>query len=243
MVTMYKMLLYLGLVMMSVAMAGIGSAQLMPENFGIEQRDIAEPLTDLKQADEKDLEKAGPPPTGVPVWVLISEQGIARKDNSSYALRIIVERLIPMEPRRIQELMSSDKSLEEIKNAIGASQEESIYHGSMKLDERIYPLINIRMIPYTDDISILDADVAWPNYDPALINEIEVIGHIQMTLAPSKHGIVGEGELWINDGNHSGTHSVLIEIAAPCDSKMTRENGKGQGMPPHSQRSPSDDGE
>ncbi len=117
-----------------------------------------------------------------------------------------------MEPRRVQKLMASNKSLDEIRDAIRAAHGEPMYHGSMKLDERIYPLISIRIASHADNISYLEADVAKPNQDPALVNEIAVVGHIRITIAPSKSGIVGKGELWMNDSYHPGTHSVLINM-------------------------------
>jgi hypothetical protein len=195
MMTLSKILLYMGLVMLlmlPMSLAEMGSGQPGP--------------------GDKGMQRAGAPPSGVPVGMLISEHGVALKDNKTYALRIIVECLMPMEPRRVQKLLASNKSLEEIKAAIGAAQGEPMYHGSMKLDERIYPLINIRIASRADNISDLEADVAKPNQDPALVNEIAVVGHIRMTAAPSENGIAGKGELWMNDSYHPGTHSILIDI-------------------------------
>ncbi len=248
MAIMGKMLLYAGFVILLMASARVSSAQTLPENIGLEQRDISglpmdlNPI-DIKPAEDLEIEKAGPPPAGFPVWMLISEQGIAWKDNRSYALRIIVERLIPMEPGHVQELMSSDKSLEEIKDAIGTSPEESIYHGSMKLEEEIYPLVNIRISSYADNSSILESDVAKPNQDSPLAYEMMILGHIRMKMTPSKDGLVGQGTLLMNDSSHLGTHSILIDIVAPNDGKTAFGKGNEHDVQKHSWRSPLDPGD
>jgi hypothetical protein len=241
MITLNKLLLFVGLVVLLVVLARTGSAQSaqpMPEDPGMEQREMVE----LGLAEDMGVERAGAPPTGVPVGMLISEQGVALKDNKTYALRIIVECLMPMEPRRVQKLLASNKSLEEIREAIGAAQGESEYRGNMLLDERSYPLMNIQIAPFTDNVSILEADVAKPIQGPALANEIAIVGHIQMTIEPSEDGMVGEGELQMNDSYHPGTHSVLIDIVMPCEKNMAWGwgNGDKQEAPWLPLRPPSD---
>jgi hypothetical protein len=210
MITLSKLLLFVGLVVLLVALARTGSAQSAqpaPEGMGIQKADI--------------------PLSGMPVRMLISEQGVARKGNKTYALRIIVECLTPMEPRRVQKLLSSNKSLEEIRDAIGAERGEAICRGDMKLDERVYPLTNIRVASFADNVSILEADVSKPVRDPALIDEAAVVGHIQMKIEPSENGKTGRGELWMNDSHYSGAHAILIDIVTPCDKNMGRCWGDG----------------
>jgi hypothetical protein len=210
MITLSKLLLFVGLVVLLVALARTGSAQSAqpaPEDMGIQKADI--------------------PLSGMPVRMLISEQGVARKGNKTYALRIIVECLTPMEPRRVQKLLSSNKSLEEIRDAIGAERGEAICRGDMKLGERVYPLINIRVASFADNVSILEADVSKPVSEPALIDEAAVVGHIQMKIEPSEGGKTGRGELWMNDSHYSGAHAILIDIVTPCDKNMGRCWGDG----------------
>lgn len=247
MITLSKMLLFMGLIMLVMSLARTGFAQPEPGDIGIDQGEIEEPGMGPRPAEdmEIDMQRAGAPPagiptgvptgvpTGIPMGMLISEQGVALKDNKTYAVRIIVECLMPMEPRRVQKLLASNKSLEEIKDAIaiGASQGEPMYHGNMLLDERIYSLINIRIAFHEDNISNLEADVAKPNQDPALVNEKIVVGHVWMKIAPSDNGMVGIGELWMKDSYHPGTHSVLIDIVSSRKRKTAWNNGDKQDPP------------
>jgi hypothetical protein len=173
------------------------------------------------------MQRADIPLSGMPVRMLISERGVARKGNRTYVLRIIVECLTPMEPRRVQKLLSSNKSLEEIRDAIGAEREGAICRGDMKLDERVYPLTNIRVASFANNISILEADVSMPMQDPALIDEVAVVGHIHMIIEPSENGNTGRGDLWMNDSHYSGAHAILIDIVTPCDKNMGRCWGDG----------------
>lgn len=248
MITLSKLLLFVGLVVLLVALARTGSAQSaqpMPEDEGMEPgegmgpREILEP----GPAEDMGMQRADVPPSGVPIRMLISEQGVALKGNKTYALRIIVECLTPMEPRRVQKLLASNKSLEEIRDAIGSEQGEAICRGDMKLDERVYPLTNIRVASFADNVSVLEADVSKPNQDPALINEIVVVGHIRMTIEPSDGGNTGKGELSMNDNRYSGTHAILINIVTPCGKSMAWgwDNGDMQEAPRYPLRPPSDE--
>lgn len=207
-----------------VSLAIVGSAQPVPEDIGIEQREIVEvePGMELGPADDIriGMQRADAHPAGVPVGMLISERGVARKDNKTYSFRVIVECLTPVEPRRVQKLLASNKSLEEIRDAIGSEQGDAVYRGSMKLDETVYPLVNIRIAPFADNASILEADVSKPNHDPALINEIAVVGRIRMTIEPSEGGNTGKGELQMNDSHHFGMHAIIIDILTPCEKSM-----------------------
>jgi hypothetical protein len=214
MVTLSKIFLYIGLVVLLVALAKVASAQPMPEDIGMEQREIAEP--EIGPAEDRGMQRAGAPPSGVPVGMLISEQGVILKDNRSYALRIIVECLMPMEPRRVQKLLASNISLEEIREVIGDAEGEAIYRGNMKLDEKIYPLINIRTAPLAGNASILEAEVAKPIHNPAPINEITVVGYIRMIIEPSKDekGMVGTGELQMNN-SYFGKYAIMLDRAPP----------------------------
>jgi hypothetical protein len=229
MVTLSKIFLYIGLVVLLVALAKMASAQPMPEDIGMEQREIAE----LGPAEDRGMQRAGTPPSGVPVGMLISEQGFILKDNRSYALRIIVECLMPMEPRRVQKLLASNRSLEEIKHEIGGALGEAIYRGNMKLDEKIYPLVNIRIAPLADNASILKAEVAKPVHDPAPHNEITVVGYIRMIIEPSKDekGMVGTGELQMNN-SYFGKYIVMLDRAPPLqENKSGYEDMQMQKAP------------
>jgi hypothetical protein len=213
-VTLSKIFLYVWLVVLLVALAKMGSAQPMPDIIGTGQREIAEP--EIGPDEDRGMQRAGAPPSGVPVGMLISEQGVILEDNRSYALRIIVECLMPMEPGRVQKLLASNRSLEEIREAIGGVKGETIYQGSMKLDEKIYPLINIRIAPLKDNASILEAEVAKPIRSPAPINEITVVGYIRMIIEPSEDekGMMGTGELQMNN-SYFGKYIVMLDRAPP----------------------------
>ncbi len=126
MITLSKVLLC---IILLVSIARLGSAQPAPEDVGMEQKGIREPGMELVRADDMWIQRTGAPPSGVPVGMLISKQGVARKDNKTYSLRIIVECFMLMEPRRVQKLMASNKSLDEIRDAIRAAHGEPMYHG------------------------------------------------------------------------------------------------------------------
>lgn len=77
-----------------------------------------------------------------------------------------------------------------------------------------------------------------PVQDPALINEIAVVGHIRMTIEPSEDGNTGKGELRMNDSHYSGTHAILIDIVTPCDENMGLRWGNGDAQKAPRDRDP-----
>lgn len=226
MVTFCKKLLYIGLSVLLTALPGISSAQPMPENVWITLMETAE----IGQAEDKGMQRPGAPPAGVPVGMLISEQGVILEDNKSYTLRIIIECLMPMEPRHVQKLLSSNRSLEEIRESIGDTKGEPIYRGNMKLGDKIYPLTNIRIAHFADNKSILEAEVAKPVHDPALIEETTVIGLIRMIIEPLKdgRGIAGISELQMNNSTFGKYTFKLDKAPSLRESKWGYEDAQRQ---------------
>jgi hypothetical protein len=151
-------------------------------------------------------------PMGVPLEVLYSGHGQALKGNESHNLRLKIEAIMPMQPRQIRDLLSSNKSLEEIRGDIrrkGEDAGEKAFRGSMVLDRSMYPLINIA-ITSDNDNSTINADLAdiarTPSQDPA------PLGSISLAVSPSGSKIIGEGELIILVGGKQETYSLILNM-------------------------------
>ena len=166
-------------------------------------------------------------PMGVPLEVLYSGHGQARKGNESHNLRLKIEAIMPMQPRQIRDLLSSNKSLEEIRVDIRSKGEEAgekALRGSMILDRSMYPLINIA-ITSDNDNSTINADLAdiagTPSQDPT------ALGSISLAVSPSNGKIIGEGELTIQKDGKKETYSLSLNM------DKRRLMGKGEMAPPN----------
>ena len=166
-------------------------------------------------------------PMGVPLEVLYSGHGQARKGNVSHNLRLKIEAIMPMQPRQIRDLLSSNKSLEEIRVDIRSKGEEAgekAFRGSMILDRSMYPLINIA-ITSDNDNSTINADLAdiagTPSQDPT------ALGSISLAVSPSNGKIIGEGELTIQKDGKKETYSLSLNM------DKRRLMGKGEMAPPN----------
>ena len=166
-------------------------------------------------------------PMGVPLEVLYSGHGQARKGNESHNLRLKIEAIMPMQPRQIRDLLSSNKSLEEIRVDIRSKGEEAgekAFRGSMILDRSMYPLINIA-ITSDNDNSTINADLAdiagTPSQDPT------ALGSISLAVSPSNGKIIGEGELTIQKDGKKETYSLSLNM------DKRRLMGKGEMAPPN----------
>jgi hypothetical protein len=150
-------------------------------------------------------------PMGVPVEVLFSGHGFALLDNESHILRLKVEAIMPLEPGQIKGLLASNKSLEEIRDDIRAKEGEKTNRGSMILDRSIYPLINIAVSTSSNNSTALKADLAdLSQSSPA--NDTAILGSISMIISPSDGGMIGNGELRIDQGSLAARYSLLLDM-------------------------------
>lgn len=177
-----------------------------------ENQNMDEPRDGMGPQDAKMMppQNAGFP-MGVPVEVLFNGHGFALVDNESHILRLKVESIMPLEPDQIKGLLSSNKSLEEIRDDIRAKEGEKTNRGSMILDRSIYPLINIVISPFGNNSTALTADLA----DSGLLstaNDTQILGSISMIIAPSDGGMIGKGELYIEQGLPAARYSLLLDM-------------------------------
>lgn len=153
-------------------------------------------------------------PMGVPVDVVYSGHGFALKGDESYILRLKVEAILPLEPRQIRGLMASNKTLEEIRDDIRAREGPKTYRGSVMLDRRIYPLIEIESISAGDNTTTIKADLVDLDRMSAS-NGTASLGRISVTVSPTDGGTIGRGELDLIRGPQAGKYSVLLDMEPP----------------------------
>ena len=197
----------------------IGLASLL--FIGLSGMSLAEP-NDMDEPSEGMCPQDGemmPPqnagfPMGVPVEVLFNGHGFAILGNDSHIVRLKVEAIMPLEPGQIKGLLASNKSLEEIRDDIRAKEGEKTNRGSMILDRSIYPLINIAVSASGNNSTALKADLADLS-QPSPANDTAILGNISMIISPSDGGMIGKGELRIEQGPLAATYSLLIDMEPP----------------------------
>ena len=200
----------------------IGLASLL--FIGLSGMSLAEPNDDqkidepcegmcLRNGEMIPLQNAGFP-MGVPVEVLFSGHGFAILGNESHILRLKVEAIMPLEPGQIRGLLASNKSLEEIRDDIRAKEGEKTNRGSMILDRSIYPLINIAVSASGNNSTALKADLADLS-QPSPANDTAILGSISVIISPSDGGMIGKGELRIEQGPLAARYSLLIDMEPP----------------------------
>ena len=206
MITLNKMLLCAGLAVLLLTMAEIASAQLVPADMQPGEREL-EPFDLVEGAG---LQRACPRPAAVPAEVLLSARGFAIRGNKTRILELVVESMRLVDPALVRRLLSSNKSLGEIKDMIRAEQGEATHRGAIRLDKHLYLLFNIRFLPSGNNTT-LDADVAMPGYGKALGNETAIVGHMTVTVNPSQGDRIGQGKLTMAGGQQPGSYEVLLE--------------------------------
>jgi hypothetical protein len=147
---------------------------------------------------------------GVPLEVLFSGHGFALVDNESHILRLKVESIMPLEPDQIRDLLASNKSLEEIRDDILAKEGEKTNRGSILFDRSIYPLINIAVSNLSNNSTALKADLA--DSSPSNATDTAILGSVSMIISPTDGGMIGKGELRIEQGLPAARYSLLIDM-------------------------------
>jgi hypothetical protein len=153
-----------------------------------------------------------------PVELLIIGRGFALKNNETHALRTNVERLMLPEPTAMRRFISSNKSIEEIRENILTKRRNAIYRGNMRLDWRNYILMNIEVSPSDGNNTIVTGDVIDPSLE-VIGNNPVMIGQIAIDIAQSEGGMIGKGNLRINSGQHIGSYNILLEMTPPMREK------------------------
>jgi hypothetical protein len=159
---------------------------------------------------------------GVLVDVFNSGRGFALKGDESHLLRFDVESIRYIEPLNMRTLLSSNKSLEEIRQEIEAKDGNTTYRGRIMLDSEIYPLQSIVASLSGDNITTVDADVAEPMFCEAHSDETTIAGHITVTTYPSDSGSIGKGNLTIDNGQYSGSYNVLLNMLSPMHGRKDK---------------------
>jgi hypothetical protein len=204
-----KILLAVGLAVLLLTLAKVGSAQIQ----GAEKDPIGVSTLDIDPEGGGMKNRAAGMDAGVTVEVILNGQGFASQENRTHLLRINVERLIPLEPISIRNMLAANKSLTEIRDAIIAEPGEATYRGFMKLDSNIYRLEGIQISPADDGENfILDAYLTLPDQGSYDQNRGTVAGHLQAFIASSDEDIIGQGELVLYDAMKSSPYSLLLDL-------------------------------
>ncbi|MFB3765910.1 MAG: hypothetical protein ACE14P_11790 [Methanotrichaceae archaeon] len=182
------------------------------------------PLT-IQPPSLMDLQPFGPaapnniapkPSEGDIVIQLFDGRGFALKDSEKNALMINIDLIKDVDPTYLRNLMTSKKSIEDIKDELRAADGTTATRGSLGINERIYPLVNIELLPSKDNSTIVDADVAKLYLKPdGTIDKVIIAGHIKVAVTPTPDGLIGNGELAMSSDEYNGIYTVLLHMEKP----------------------------
>ena len=159
-------------------------------------------------------------------FVLLVQQsgsGFAINGSQYHDLKIGILGIAELNPAKIANLISDNKTLGQIKsdilNEVTNETDAASYAGGLLLGESIYKLSNIKSETINDNNSTIDADLIGPITPANMNNSTAVVGHISFEITFHENSLVGQGKLTMNSGNYSGNYQALILM----DSKEGRE--------------------
>jgi hypothetical protein len=144
------------------------------------------------------------------VDLIFMGQGFALRGNESYPLFVSIQRIRYIDPTEIRNLMSTNKSLEELKSAINEQTSEIIYDGDIKLRDKTYRLANANATK-SETGQVIDADlIGSQNAKHDGLNAVK--GHIMLIVPDSKDADACRGVLDMKEDGLKGTYQVLLNL-------------------------------
>jgi hypothetical protein len=122
----------------------------------------------------------------------------------------------------MRKLLTSNTSLDEIRAALDTVEGVAKFDGTIKLDEKIYPLVDIKIIQSGENSTTLDANVVEPAFGAAVSNEMTIVGHITLSIVSSGKDFVANGELIINRGPQAGSYLVFLNMQPPVQNTFLK---------------------
>lgn len=161
------------------------------------------------------VDAQGAPFNDEPVEVLHSGSGAAIMDNGSHPFWLSVVSVKTIEPKKMRKMLTSNQSLDEIREALGATEGESMFDGAIKLDESIYSLGGIRMLQYGENSSTLDAYVIEPSISHDAGSETTIVGQLALNIIGSGTDLSAEGELLLYRGPQAASYRIFLDMQPP----------------------------
>lgn len=153
---------------------------------------------------------------GEPVEVLHSGSGAALLDNDSHPFWLSVVSARTIEPNNMRNMLTSNRSLDEIRAALGETKDRNRFDGAIKLDDSIYPLAGIKMRQTKENSSTLDADVIEPGVSSQNTGyESAIIGRLALNIIGSGADLLAEGELSLDRGPQAASYRIFLDLQPP----------------------------
>lgn len=176
--------------------------------------------------------------TSLVLLVQHSGSGFAINGSQYHVLKIGILSITEFDPAKIDELISDNKTLgqikSDVKNEIKNETDAASYNGSLMLGENLYRLSNISSKTISDNNSTIEADIAGPITLANMNNSTAAVGHISLGFTLHENDLIGQGKLIMNSGNYSGKYNALILMdSEEFNREMGRcrmENWDGNGM-------------
>jgi hypothetical protein len=148
------------------------------------------------------------PPEGI---IFHHWRGFASKGNVSYALRISIESVRPVEPVSARKLLESNMTIEDVRKEILTQEGNITYRGHILFQDGSYQLTKIEMTFAKNNLT-LKADVIEPQSGSATGNATVVLGRLTVDTTNREGAKKGQGDLIINEGLQSGRYQVLLDM-------------------------------
>ncbi len=143
-----------------------------------------------------------------------SGSGFAINGSDYHVLKIAVLGISEFNSSKIDNLISDNKTLgeikSEIKDQVKSVMDNASYDGILMLGGDLYKLSNITSKTKDYNNSTIDAEIAGPAVLENNSNSTSVVGHISLDFTIYENNLIGKGDLTMNLGKNSGKYDALI---------------------------------
>ncbi|MDD1761323.1 MAG: hypothetical protein LUQ59_03740 [Methanothrix sp.] len=199
----------------TIILMGLAILLLQPTGtcLSVPLQDSMLPLDPMQE--DTGVDAQGVPFNDEPVDVLHSGSGAAILDNGSHPFWLSIVSAKTIEPKKMRNMLTSNQSLDEIREALGATEVESRFDGAIKLDESIYSLGSIKMLQYDENSSTLDAYVIEPGISHDVGYETTIVGKLALNIIGSGADLLAEGELLLYRGPQAASYRIFLDMQPP----------------------------
>jgi hypothetical protein len=159
-----------------------------------------------------------------------SWRGFALQGEQAHPLKMTIENLRPIAPTDVRRLLSSNMTIEEIREIIKKEESSAVYRGVMRLSDDLYLLRAVKVTTADNTSTIESAVVApagsdWTRHDwrGCYDNDTITVGHLVFVVQTNNESNISgiaEGTLTINHDNYIGTYKVILDEDRPARDRM-----------------------
>jgi len=148
--------------------------------------------------------------------------GFALNGSDYHVLTLHIMGVRQLHPAEMRALISSEKSIAEIRAELLATAGTRQLKGYLRLGTKLYRLDNLS-VDESGTNRTFTADLVYPAWDSDLGEASKTVGNLTVTVMEYEGTRTGDGQLTMDEGDYRGEYQVLLTVQPPLPIRLGRE--------------------